>query len=272
VSVVGRAGSVSAGRIAAMLLRYLYLLRSSWPRVFELLYWPTLQMLIWGFMSQFLYAHSNYVFRAFGVLLAAVMLWDVLFRGQLGLSISFLEEMWARNLGHLFVTPLRPWEWVAALLAMSLIRVLIGVLPAALLAILLYHYSIFSLGLPLVAFFVILLAMGWSLGMAICGMILRHGMGAESLAWLAVFALSPISAVYYPVSILPLWLQHLAWALPSTYVFEGMRALLFAGVVRLDYLLTAAAFDAVWLVLGAAAFSWAFWDARRRGTLLQMGE
>ena len=98
----------SAGRVWAMLLRYLYLLRSSWPRTLELLYWPTLQMLIWGFMSQFLYVNSNYVFRAFGVLLAAVMLWDVLFRGQLGLSISFLEEMWARNLGHLFVTPLRP--------------------------------------------------------------------------------------------------------------------------------------------------------------------
>jgi ABC-2 type transport system permease protein len=122
-----------------MLLRYLYLLRSSWPRTLELTYWPTLQMLIWGFMSQFLYVNSSYVFRAFGVLLAAVMLWDVLFRGQLGLSMSFLEEMWARNLGHLFVTPLRPYEWVLSLLSMSLIRVLLGMLPAALLAIPLYH-------------------------------------------------------------------------------------------------------------------------------------
>ena len=262
----------SAARVWAMLLRYLYLLRSSWPRTVELMYWPTLQMLVWGFMSQFLYVNSSYVFRAFGVLLAAVMLWDVLFRGQLGLSISFLEEMWARNLGHLFVTPLRPWEWVAALLAMSLMRVLIGMLPAAFLAILLYHYSIFSLGLPLVAFFAILLAMGWSLGLAICGMILRHGMGAESLAWLAVFTLSPVSAVYYPVSVLPAWLQHLAWALPSTYVFEGMRALLFARTLKADYLLTAAALDAVWVMLGATAFFSAFWDARRRGALLQMGE
>jgi ABC-2 type transport system permease protein len=97
-------------------------------------------------------------------------------------------------------------------------------------------------------------------------------MGAESLAWLAVFTLSPISAVYYPVAILPAWLQHIAWGLPSTYVFEGMRALLFMREFRADYLVTAAALDAVWLVLGAAAFFWAFWDARRRGALLQMGE
>src|SRR5271163_3631675 len=255
-----------------MLLRYLYLLRSSWPRTLELLYWPTWQMLIWGFMSQFLYSNSSYVFRAFGVLLAAVMLWDVLFRGQLGLSMSFLEEMWARNLGHIFVTPLRPYEWVLSLLSMSMIRVLLGILPAALLAIPLYHYSIFSMGLPLVAFFAVLLVMGWALGMAICGLILRQGMGAEGLAWTVVFTLSPISAVYYPVSILPAWLQHAAWALPSTYVFEGMRTLLFQKVFRADYLVTAAALDVVFLALGAGVFSLSFRGARQRGALLQMGE
>src|SRR5438045_8246027 len=114
-----------------MLLRYLYLLRSSWPRTLEMLYWPTLQMLIWGFMSQFLYSNSSYVFRAFGVLLAAVMLWDVLFRGQLGLSMSFLEEMWARNLGHLFVTPLRPYEWARSLSSMGLVCVPRALAPPA---------------------------------------------------------------------------------------------------------------------------------------------
>src|ERR1700752_4265276 len=262
----------SPARVGAMLLRYLYLLRSSWPRTLELTYWPTLQMLIWGFMSQFLYANSSYVFRAFGVLLAAVMLWDVLFRGPVGLLMLFLEDMWARNLGHLFVTPLRPYEWVLSLLSMSLIRVLLGIVPAALLAIPLYHYSIFSMGLPLVGFFAVLLVMGWALGMAICGLILRQGMGGEGLAWTVVFTLSPISAVYYPVSTLPGWLQHAAWALPSTYVFEGMRAVLFTGSFRADYLFTGLALNIVYVGLGAAGFFVAFHNARRRGALLQMGE
>jgi ABC-2 type transport system permease protein len=186
--------------------------------------------------------------------------------------MSFLEEMWARNLGHLFVTPLRPYEWVLSLLTMSLIRVLLGIAPAALLAIPLYHYSIFSLGLPLVAFFAVLLVMGWALGMAICGLILRQGLGAEGLAWTVVFTISPISAVYYPVSILPGWLQHAAWALPSTYVFEGMRAVLFSGIFRADYFFAAVALDIVYLTLGATIFLVAFHDARRRGALLQMGE
>ena len=262
----------SPARVWAMLLRYLYILKSSWPRTIELLYWPTLQMMIWGFMSQFLRTNSSYVAQAFGVLLGAVMLWDLLFRSQLGLSMSFLEEMWARNLGQLFVTPLRPYEWVISLLAMSVIRVTIGVVPAALLAIPLYHYSVFDMGLPLIAFLVVLMAMGWALGLAICGGILRHGMGAEGLAWTVIFAIAPLSCIYYPVTILPVWLQPFAWALPSTYVFEGMRAVMFEGSFRTDYLLTALALDLVYLALGTTIFFIAFRDARRRGALLQMGE
>ncbi|HTZ36725.1 MAG TPA: hypothetical protein VMB84_11910, partial [Stellaceae bacterium] len=161
------AAAFSPGRVWAMLLRYLYILRSSWPRSLELLYWPTLQVLVWGFMSQFFAQNSSYVARAFGVLLGAVMLWDLMFRSQLGLSISFLEEMWSRNLGNLFATPLRAYEWVASLLGMSAIRTAIGIVPAALIAIPLYHYSIFAMGLPLLAFVVLLLAMGWAMGLDI---------------------------------------------------------------------------------------------------------
>jgi len=270
----GRAGRVifSFGRVWAMLLRYLYILKSSWPRTFELLYWPTLQVLIWGFMSQFFATNSSYIARAFGVLLGAVMLWDILFRSQLGLTISFLEEMWSRNLGQLFATPLRPYEWVLSLLAMSVIRVAIGVVPAALLAIPLYHYSIFAMGLPLIAFLAVLIAMGWALGLAICGLIMRHGMGAESLAWTVIFALSPISCVYYPVSILPHWLQPVAWALPQTYVFEGIRTVLFEHTFRMDYFFEAVALDIVFLAVGVSIFFLCFRNARHRGALMQMGE
>src|SRR5262249_50855968 len=152
----------SPGRVWAMLLRYLYILKSSWPRTLELLYWPTLQVIIWGFMSQFFYQNSSYVARAFGVLLGAVILWDLMFRSQLGLSLSFLEEMWSRNLGQLFVTPLRPYEWVVSLLGMSAIRTGIGFIPAILIAIPLYHYSIFDMGWALIAFVVALMGMGWA--------------------------------------------------------------------------------------------------------------
>jgi ABC-2 type transport system permease protein len=255
-----------------MVLRHLYVLRGSWPRLFELAYWPTMQMIIWGFITVFLYTNSSWVARAFGVLLSAVMLWDVLFRGQLGFTLSFLEEMWSRNLANLFVSPLRPVEHVLSLIAMSLIRTLIGVLPAALLAIPLYHFSIFSLGLPLVAFFLNLLVMSWAMGLPITALILRFGQGAENLAWFLIFLVAPVSAVYYPVTVLPHWLQAIAWALPSTYVFEGMRAVLIHDQVRVDLMLEAAALNLIYLAIGSGIYLAVFRAARRHGLLMQQGE
>ena len=155
---------------------------------------------------------------------------------------------------------------------MSIIRVFIGVVPAALLAIPLYHYSIFTLGLPLLAFFTLLLVMGWGLGLVIGALLLRHGLGAESLAWLAVFLLAPASAVYYPVAVLPHWLQYVAWALPTAHIFEGMRAVMMQHVFRYDHFFAAVALDIVYLALGTLAFLYAFHVARKRGALLQTGE
>ena len=222
----GAAGSPGR-RIAAVILRYWYLLRGSWPRILELMYWPTIQMVLWGFITLHLLEHSDWVTRSFGVLITGVLLWDVLFRGQLGFSLCFLEELWSRNLGHLFVSPLRPEEWLSAMMVMSLIRTVIGVVPAALLAIVFYGWNVFTIGFPLIAFFVCLLATGWWMGLIITGLILRLGLGAESLAWLIVFLFAPVSAIYYPVDVLPTALQVVAYALPPAHVFEGMRSILF---------------------------------------------
>jgi ABC-2 type transport system permease protein len=271
-SAARSAAPFSAGRIGAMVLRYVYILRGSWPRIVELAYWPLMQVVLWGFISKFLATNSSWVAQGAGVLIGAALLWDVLFRGQLGFSISFLEEMWSRNLANLFISPLRPYEFVAALTLMSLIRTLIGVVPAAFLAILFYSYSVFDLGLPLIAFFFLLMMMGWAVGLVITALIMRFGLGAEGLAWIAIFALAPLSGVFYPVAILPEWLQAVAWALPSAYVFEGMRAVIFEGTVRVDHLLRALALDIVYVTAGGAYFLHTFHVARRKGLLMGIGE
>ncbi|HEU0070916.1 MAG TPA: ABC transporter permease [Alphaproteobacteria bacterium] len=271
-SLAPRPSAFSLRRIGAMVMRHVYVLRTSWPRLFELAYWPTLQMVLWGFINQFLATNSSWVAQASGVLIAAVILWDVLFRSQLGVSVSFLEEIWSRNLASLFVSPLRPYEMIVSLMVMSLIRTLIGIVPAALLAILLYKYSIFTLGLPLIAFFANLLIMGWAAGLMISALILRFGLGAESLAWITIFALAPVSGIYYPVSSLPSWLQPLSWILPSSHVFEGMRAVMFDHSFRLDHLAWAVGLNAVYLAIGAALFLYTFHVARKRGLLMKLGE
>ena len=262
----------SIRRIGAMALRYLYLLRSSWTRIVELAYWPIMQMILWGFMTEFLLRSESPVLKAAGMLIAAVLLWDVMFRSNIGVAISFLEEMWSRNLAQLFASPLRPYEWALSLLTISLVRTLVGVMPAALLAIPLYNYSIFDMGLPLVAFFANLMLFGGAVGLGVSALILRYGLGAESLAWVGIFAIAPISGIYYPIDTLPLWLQPVAWALPSAAVFEGMRAVLADGVFRTDLFYRAVALNALYMVIGLSIFLAVFRIARKRGQLLQVGE
>lgn len=263
---------MSLQRILALVMRYLYLMRSSWPRLIELIYWPTMQMILWGFINQFFVVHSEWVAQAAGLLIGAVLLWDVLFRAQLGVSVVFFEEMYSRNLGHLFVSPLRPYELVLALLTVSFLRTSIGVGAAAGLAVVLYRYSIFDMGLPLVAFFANLLVMGWAIGLMVVALVLRYGLGAESLAWAVIFAVAPVSGIYYPISVLPDWLQKIALLLPSSHVFEGMRAVVRERVFSFDSFWMAVLLNGVYLSIGTALYLFAFHIARKRGLLLQMGE
>lgn len=264
--------SGSLTRIGAIILRHLYLFRTSWARVIEMVYWPSVNIIIWGLINLFLATNSSFVAQAAGLLISATLLWDLLFRSQLGFSVSFLEEIWSRNLANLFVSPLSVGEYLTALMCLSFLRTLIAITLPAFLAIALYDFSLFSLGLPLVAFFALLLVFGCAVGMMLTALILRVGQGAENLAWMAIYAMMPISAVYYPVEVLPGWLQSVAWCLPTTPVFQGMRMILIEQRLDLSLLLHAALLDVLYLAIGAALFLWAFRNARQRGAILQVGE
>lgn len=271
-SIGWRARPLSGQRIAGMVLRYLFLFRRSWTRILEIVYWPTMEMILWGLITRYMLTATSVLAQAAGLLLAAVILWNVLFRSQLGVHTMFQEEMYARNLANLFISPLRPYELGVALLIVALLRTLISAGSAALLAIPLYQYSVFELGLPLIAFFANLLMFGWAVGLLLCALLLRFGFGAEGLAWAAIFILSPVSGVYYPIAILPAWLQPVAWSLPSSYVFEGMRAIMLQHEFRPDLLLQAAGLNLAYLALAFGVFLFTFGVARRRGLLLNVGE
>ena len=271
-SVHAGQAQLSIHRIGAMVRRYWYLLRSSWPRVLDLIYWPTVQMLMWGFLQLYVAQNGGFFAKTSGVFIGAVLLWDILFRGQLGFSISFLEEMYSHNLPNLMMSPLRPVELIAALMTMSIIRLAIGMVPVTFLAIAFFGFNLWALGLALVAFFINLILTSWAIGIFVAGLLLRNGMGAESMAWTIMFLFLPLTCVYYPVSVLPQWLQYVAWSLPPTYVFEGMRALLIEHVFRVDLMLEAFAFNVVLFAAASIAFHSLLESARVQGSLLQSGE
>ncbi|HEX6137599.1 MAG TPA: ABC transporter permease [Casimicrobiaceae bacterium] len=267
-----RGPRASLRRIRALAMRHAFLLVKSWPRLVSMAYYPTVTMVLWAFVTIYLAPSNGFLRDAPGFFIGAVLLWDVLFRGQLGVSLTFVEEMYSRNLGNLFVSPLRLYELILGQLALSVMRTLIGVGGACFFAWLLFRYSIFSMGLPLVAFFGCLLAFGWAIGLAVSALLLRFGLGAEELAWAAIFLIAPVSGVYYPIAVLPPALQTIAWALPPAHVFEGMRAVLLAQTFHHELFRNAVLLDLVYVALGAALFAAAVQSARRRGALLQMGE
>jgi ABC-2 type transport system permease protein len=270
--VTSHVASFSPYRVGAMILRHWYLLRSSWPRLFELVYWPAVQMFMWGFLQLGIAKFPGALAGTVSTFLAAFLLWDILFRGQIGYSMSFLEEMWSRNMPNLMISPLRTGEFVLALVVMSMVRLSIGLVPVTILAVIFFGFNLWSLGFALAAFFANLLFTSWAVGMFCSGLVLRHGLGAESLAWSLMFFFLPLTCVYYPVSILPAWVQPISWALPPTAVFEGMRALVIDHVFRADLMLWAFGLNILWLALGAFSFLWLLRASKRSGSLLQIGE
>jgi ABC-2 type transport system permease protein len=259
-------------RIGGMVLRHWYVIRSSVPRTAELVFWPLVSMLMWGFLQTYLAQTTSLAAKAAGLFVGGILLWDILVRSQLGFAVAFLEEMWARNLGHLMMSPLRPAELVASLMVVSLIKLSVAMVPVALLAYAFFGFNLLSLGIAFAAFFANLVIMSWALGLISTGAVLRWGMAAESIAWLIVFLLLPIACVFYPVTTLPDWMQPLALALPPTYVFEGLRALVLEQTFRGDYMLRALVLNLVYVTAAYALFHALLQSARKNGALVQMGE
>ncbi|RME69686.1 MAG: ABC transporter permease, partial [Nitrospirae bacterium] len=216
-------------RIWAVFLRQVYLYKRSFTRLLEVFYWPTVDILLWGFVSLYLQGASRNVPKFVTFFLGALILWDILFRAQQGITVSFLEDMWSRNLTNLFCSPLKMPEYIAGLVIVSVLKVCISFTVMSALAGVFYSFNIFVLGLKLIPLVLCLVAMGWAIGIATMGLILRFGQEAEVLAWAVAFLFLPVSAVFYPVKVLPPFLQKVAFFVPASHVFEAMREVISKG-------------------------------------------
>jgi len=261
---------LSGERVLALLLRQVYLYRRSLIRALEIVYWPVMDLLVWGFVSLYVGRLRGGGAVAIAFLLGGMILWDLFYRAQQAISVSFLEDIWTRNLINVFVSPVSTGEFVLAMLLLGVMKVVVTGLLLSGLAALLYAFNIFQYGLQLIPFVVNLLIAGWGIGIITTAMILRFGQGAETLAWAIPFLFQPFSAVFYPVAVLPAALRPVAWLLPTTHVFEGMRNVLAGGGVAWAQVAWAVLGNAVLLALAAAVFTRVMHIARERGLLLRM--
>jgi ABC-2 type transport system permease protein len=253
--------------IAAIILRQLYLMRSSPVRIFGMLVWVTIDIVLWGFITRYLNTVGGSGVNFVPALLGAVLLWDFCERIMQGVSTAFLEDVWSRNFLNLFSSPLSISEYLAALVVTSMITSSLGLAVMLLIATCVFHLQIFSQGLPLAAFVCVLFVFGITLGIMATSMVLRFGPASEWLLWPLAALLSPFAAVFYPVAILPPWMQWIAHVLPPSYVFEGMRALLRGDAFPGSQLLQGAAIGAVELLAAGYLFRRVFRHAVRTGLL-----
>ncbi len=258
------------GRVKALLLRHLYIHKRTPTRLLDIVFWPFLELLLWGFVSAFVSQSAGSGTGVIAVLLGAVILWEVFLRTALGTGTAFLEDMWTRNFLNIFASPVSVSEFLLAILLSSFVRVLITTGILALLASWFYDFHIVSLGLPLAAFYANLVFTGWGLGIITIAIILRFGQSAEILAWAFSFLLQPFAAVFYPVSVLPQWLQYLAHAIPLSHVFEGMRGILLQHAVVYRELAWAFLLNVVFLLIATALFMRVFRTAKQKGFLVRV--
>ncbi|MDO8482633.1 MAG: ABC transporter permease [bacterium] len=257
-------------RINGLIFRHLYLYKRSVPRLMDIFYWPVMELLLWGFISAFIDKFNVEGFNAVTVLLGAVIFWDFLAQSQRAVSVAFLEEVWERNFLNIFVTPLKVSEFLASTFLLAAVRiVLVGIVMAAI-ALFFYQFNLFIFGFALIPFMLNLLIFGAVLGLFTTAIILRYGTSAQVLAFGFIMLLQPFTAVFYPVSALPAFLQPLSYVFPSTYVFEGMRGLIATG--EFSYTLFAGAL--VTNIVFAVVVTWFFYRmfayVKRVGKLLKL--
>ena len=259
-------------KIYALSLRHIYLIKGSFPRLLDLIYWPTIQIFLWGFISKFFTLNSTYYENTVGIILSAAILYDFLFRSSISYNMMFLEEIWSRNFTNLFIAPIKISEIISALTFTAIFRTLIGLVPAAFLAIPLFGVSIFKIGLPLVFLLVSLYIFGVTLGLLVTSGLIRFGPSFENIAWASLFFLAPLGCIYYPIEILPDWLQLIAKLLPLVHLFEEMRSILIDNIVNYYAVLKACIISLVYFIIGIIVFYWSYNGAKLRGTLINMGE
>lgn len=257
-------------RVYALLLRYLYLYPRSVPRILDIFFWPIVDLLIWGFLTIYLQQVRSNLPNFLSILLGALFFWNFIQRSQQAVSIAFLEEVWERNLLNIFVTPIRLTEFLMATIFVGVVRLLLIGVTLSISAFIFFQFNIFEFGFYLIPFVLNLFFFGWILGLIATSILMRFGQSAQVLAFALTQLIQPFVAVFYPVKVLPMYLQPLAFIIPASHIFEGMREVVTTGSLPLDQMILSTVLNFAWAIVSIICFYKMFEYVRRTGQLLRL--
>jgi ABC-2 type transport system permease protein len=257
-------------RVQAIVMRHAFEMRRNVDRITDMVYWPVLDIIVWGFFTIYLTRGGRLGPGITSFLLGAAILWGMFYAFQRDMAVGFLDELWSRNLINLFSTPLSASEYLCGLMIVNVFKVAVGATCAALIAWVCYAFDIFPRLPGFVPYILNLMLFGLALGVFITGLIFRYTTKIQGLAWSFAGLLQPVSCVFYPASALPRPLRALAWALPTTHSFEGMRQILAGGGFSASHFWWALGLNAVYFAFAVIFFRWIFEISRSRGLLVKL--
>ncbi len=243
----------------------MYNFKHTLDRSTDVFFWPAMDIVLWGFTTLYISQQATGLSFIVTSVLAGLILWMAVWRGQYEITVNLLEEMWNQNMINIFASPIRVREWIAGVFLLGVIKMFFTLSFATLVAIVVYKARIFSLGFYLLPFLALLLMTGWAFGIIVAGVIIRFGTKIQTLAWSGVSLVTPFSGVFYPVSVLPDWAQKISAVLPTSYIFEGMRSVLLKGTLPLDYLFMSLLINVILLSFGLFFFAYMFNQSKKQG-------
>ncbi len=252
-------------RIQAVIVRHIYAYKRNFDRLTDSFYWPLMDIFIWGLTSQWIQNSQTGVSHVVMSLLTGLIFWQIIWRGNYEISVNLLEEFWNQNLVNMFSTPLKLSEWIVSVIILSVIKMFITISVCVVAVYFLYATNIFTLGWYLIPFVASLLMSGWIMGFLGSSVIIYYGQKVQTVAWTMGFLFAPFSAVYYPLNQLPEWVQKISLWLPTTYIFEGMRAVIQTGTLDLSYLVKSFVLNIIYLIGSLFLFSFMFEKSRNKG-------
>jgi ABC-2 type transport system permease protein len=255
--------------IQGILLKYYYITKNRLDRIFDIFYWPLIDVLVWGLTTYYIASISeNFII---GFFLGGAILWSIFNRANTDMGVYILEDFWSRNLPNFYSTPIKISEVIVALSLTGFFRVIISFSFLSVIAFLLYNFNVLTINIPyLLVFFVFLLIFGWVVGLFVAGLIFRFGMRIQVLAWGLGWLMQPVSCVFYPLNSLPSWLQKVAVWFPTTHIFEGMREILMVGTFSLSSLFNVIVLTVLFAFLSLLFFYSSFNKARKTGLLTRL--
>ena len=258
---------MSPSRIGAIVLRQLFLYRGSPQRILPIFAWVAVDITLWGFISRYLNTVGRPGMNFVPALLGAVLLWDFLTRVMQGVTMAFFEDVWSRNFLNFFATPLRISEYLTGLVITGVGTSLFGLLVMMGIAWAAFGLSFLTYGAALAPFLAVLFLTGVALGVIGAAIVLRLGPASEWLIWPIPTLVSPFAGVFYPVTILPHWMQAVSKGLPPAYVFEGMRAIIAGKPAPWDRLALGGGLAILYVLAACLTFAWVYRYAIRTGLI-----